>query len=197
MRAVFFDFDHTLITHDSNFDFFVQLVGWPRMIIYSALAMLSMIGKNFSSASADTSRKTYLKAWMVRRVLTGRTPQEMEPAIARLCAKVVWNDEIVHRLKQHDAAGDRIVIASGGMNIYLPTLCRALPHHDILCTEIEVGADGCYGERFVNGNCVRDRKKKRVQDYIEKHGPFTETWAYGNWPADQGMFEAVQNKVVV
>ena len=52
---------------------------------------------------------------------------------------------------------------------------------------------------FMSGSlfCVRAMKAQRVSAYLHHHGPFGETWGYGNRPSDVPMLALLNNKVIV
>jgi phosphoserine phosphatase len=99
-------------------------------------------------------------------------------------------------LREHNAAGDVIVIASGGLNLYLPELLIDVPHAALICTDIGMQNNVATGE-MINGNCVRLRKAERVSEWLAANGPFGESFGYGNYPHDVPMMNLVKHRIIV
>lgn len=88
-----------------------------------------------------------------------------------------------------------MVIASGGLDLYLPTVLKAVPYDELICTRAEV--TGALTGAMVGGNCVRARKAAMVQDWLDRHGRFEDSWGYGNAPHDLPMMALMKNRVVI
>ncbi|MDP9195917.1 MAG: haloacid dehalogenase-like hydrolase, partial [Pseudomonadota bacterium] len=63
-------------------------------------------------------------------------------------------------------------------------------------TDLEV-VDGILTGRMDGGNCVRQEKARRVRAFLEQHGPFDETWGYGNRPHDIPMLDLLDHRIIV
>lgn len=188
-RAVaVFDFDHTLIKGESLWAFLVAVAGWPRALL--ALA------EGLAKAAGREDWRTALKAALLQRLLAGRAVKDLAPAVEKLRRWQQWNEKIRQELQEHAAAGSRILIISGALDIYLPELTKDLPPHDIICTRLEV-KDGRATGAMEGGNCVRARKAEMLAEYLKKNGPFTESWGYGNAPNDLPMLELLQRRIIV
>jgi phosphoserine phosphatase len=75
-------------------------------------------------------------------------------------------------------------------------MVKNLPHHALLCTDVGVG-DGVVIGDMPLGNCVRQGKAERVATYMKEHGPFGESWGYGNFPDDVPMMNLMKYRVIV
>jgi len=197
-KLAVFDFDHTLIEGDSLWPFLIYTAGWPRAalaVLEAALFLAVCFIKNRRDpALAD--RRSFLKARLLRRLLRGRKTEELRPAIEKLYAWQKWNAPVREALFDHHAKGHQIVIASGGLDLYLPELIRDLPPRALICTRIEV-RDGDVTGLMPSGNCVRARKAEILARYIEKNGPFAESWGYGNFPHDLPMLDLLDHRIIV
>ena len=65
-----------------------------------------------------------------------------------------------------------------------------------MCTRVEV-INGVVSGFMTAGNCVRKRKAEILANYIEKNGPFVESWGYGNYPHDLPMLELLDHRTIV
>ena len=193
-----FDYDHTLITGDSFWPFLVAVAGWPRtlMVLGEALAAFAALSFRHPQDAALTDFRTFVKGRLLVRLLAGRTPDSVRAAAEKTRLWQTWNESMRQTLLNHHAEGHHVVIASGALDLYLPVLARDLPHHAMICTQVEV-LDGIITGAMPAGNCVRDGKAVLVKAYIDTHGPFTDSWGYGNFPHDVPMLNLVKQRVIV
>ncbi len=191
MRSIaFFDFDGTLAAKDSLWPFLVAYAGKPRCLLAAARAAVCLPFK-----SADVDLRTAFKDSLLKSILAYVRVADLKPAIERMRIWPQWLPT-VEALKKHHEAGDLIVIATGSLDLYIREMLGALPYDAILATEMDVH-DGVLTGEMALGNCVRERKAQRVAAYLEQHGPFADSWAYGNAPHDLPMMELVNHRVVV
>lgn len=193
-----FDYDHTLITHDSFWHFLALVAGWPRTILAFLQSLAAYVAREMGPEreAPQDSIRTFLKAQLIKRVLAGKTVSGLEPAIQKLRAWQKWNEPVHKALLDHHKEGHHILIISGALDLYLPQLVKDLPHHGVVCTDVEVKNDVVAGNMF-NGNCVREGKAQRLKTYLQQHGPFEESWGYGNLPHDLPMLELLKHRIIV
>ena len=186
----FFDFDDTLIKGDALWPFLVAVAGWPRTLYALGCALIANALRR-----SGTNSRTFIKAFLLGHLLRGKKIEDLSDAIAKLR---LWMHEksTANVLREHYAAGHHVVIVSGSLNLYLPFLLDNLPHHAVLCTEIGIENNVITGA-MTNGNCVREHKAEIVATYMAEHGPFEQSWAYGNFPHDVPMMQHVQYRVLV
>ena len=193
-----FDYDHTLITGDSFWPFLTAVAGWPRALLALAegvglFGLRSIQNKNDPALSDP---RTFVKAHLLHRLLRGVPVEKLRPAIETTYGWQTWIDTMRQTLMDHHAQGHHIIIASGALDLYLPQLTKDLPHDALVCTKIEV-IGGIITGVMTNGNCTRLRKAELVRDYIAAHGPFAESWGYGNYPHDVPMLNLLKNRIIV
>lgn len=193
-----FDFDHTLIDGDSLWPFLVYVAGWPHAALTLAEAVFLLVRRYLKDKKDPeiADYRTFIKAHMLRRLLAGRTAAELAPAIEKLRGWQIWNEPMRRALFEHHDKGHRIVIASGGLDLYLPELLSDLPPRALICTRMEA-RDGVLTGEMLSGNCVRAKKAEILANYILRNGPFGESWGYGNYPHDVAMLELVKHRVIV
>ncbi len=186
-----FDFDGTLVKGDSLWPFLLAAAGAVDCALGLAEGALRL-----ASRRDDEDSRTAVKSALLERTLRGKTVEELKPALAALRHWSQWKDDTVARLRAHHAAGHHVVIASGGLDLYLPSLLADLPHHALICTAMEV-KDGSLTGRMASGNCVRRKKAEMVAEHMAAREPFADSWGYGNYPHDIPMMELMKNRVVV
>lgn len=194
-NVAIFDFDNTIIEGDSFMPFLTYACGVLPAYAAGAAALVHYGVRRLQKKPTESLR-TFVKAFMLRELLGGKKVEDLEEAAFRTRAWQKVNDEMMEALKGHRAKGDTIVIASGSLDLYLGELVRDIPHEAIICTDVEV-KDGVVTGEMINGNCVRLCKAVRVKEWLEKNGPFGESFGYGNYPHDMPMLNLVKHRVIV
>ncbi|WP_207455872.1 HAD family hydrolase [Azospirillum sp. SYSU D00513] len=194
--AAFFDFDGTLIHGDSLLLFIGEVIGRRRAHLAFADALRSGLHRHVRRRGPGVDFPGSVKAIMLKRTLRGLPVADALEAAERLVHRLRWHEPMVETLKAHGREGRRVVVATGALDIYMPALLRGLRIDDLLATGMEV-QDGVLTGRLCTGNCVRLDKATRVRAWIERHGPFLQTWGYGNRPSDVPMLSILDNPVFV
>jgi len=189
-----FDFDHTLVLGDSFFPFLGYVAGWPRTIFALKSALFLGFWDGHKKEASDV--RTYVKSQLMQRLLAGRRPEKLAKALDKLHAWQKWNAPIKQKLMEHAEQGHHIVIASGGLDLYLPALLKSVPYDALICTQAEV-KNGVITGAMANGNCVRERKAELLAQYLAANGPFTDSWGYGNLPHDLPMLNLLKHRIIV
>ena len=184
-----FDFDNTLIRGDSLWPFLVRAAGWPRAVCAALVAVLQ------AACSATDDRRTLFKAILLRLTLAGVPLDRAAKAAELLEDAIVWLP-MRDRLQAHWQQGHRIMIASGGLGLYLPYLLRDLPPHQLICTQMET-VDGRLTGAMQGGNCVRQQKAELVKQALLDIGEISDSWGYGNFPHDVPMLSYIQQRILV
>jgi phosphatidylglycerophosphatase C len=193
-----FDFDGTLVKGDSFFPFLGFLSGWPQLVmvfIDTVILYLVLKWKN-KNDPAVADHRTFIKAELLKRLVANHKTSELPRVLEKLCLWQVWNPPIRAALMDHHAQGHHIVVASGGLDLYLTALLKDVPVDGLICTRIGVENETLTGI-MTSGNCVRHRKAELVAAYLNEHGPFDESWGYGNIPHDLPMLELVKHRIIV
>jgi phosphatidylglycerophosphatase C len=194
-KVAVFDFDHTLILGDSFFPYMIYVAG--RVQTYMALLEgMFLLAIGFLKGNPSIGWRTFLKAHLLRRLLAGRRRDTLDQASSKVREWQKQKQPVMEALFEHSRKGDMIVIASGGLDLYLPELLRDIPHNALICTDIGV-QNGIVTGEMINGNCVRLRKAERVAQWLAANGPFEESWGYGNYPHDLPMLELLEHRIVV
>ncbi|HYG91721.1 MAG TPA: HAD family hydrolase [Azospirillum sp.] len=194
--VAFFDFDGTLIHGDSLPAFVAEVIGRRRTRLAFADAIRSATHRHLRGRGPGADFRGSVKAILLKRTLRGLPLSEAHAAAERVAAKLRWHSPTVEALHAHRRAGRRVVIATGALDVYMPFLLRGIGVDDLLATGMEV-QDGRLTGRLLNGNCVRADKADRVRAWLSAHGPFGETWGYGNRPSDLPMLALLDRKIIV
>lgn len=194
-RVAVFDFDGTLIEGDSFMPFLSFACG-PLAAYATAVEALGRYALQRLCNKPTESMRTFVKGFLIKRLLAGRPVASLATAIEKVRCWMQPNEAGMRALRDHKARGDMIVIASGSLDLYLPSLLRDVPYDALLCTDVDV-KDGVIVGDMINGNCVRRCKAERLKAWLEKEGPFDDSYGYGNYPHDLPMLDLVQHRVIV
>ncbi|AWK87836.1 HAD family hydrolase [Azospirillum thermophilum] len=194
--VAFFDFDGTLIHGDSLLMFVGEVIGRHRARLAFADALRSGMHRHVRGRGPGVDFPGSVKTILLKRTLRGLPLADAQAAAERLARRIRWHEPLLETLRTHLREGRRVVVATGALDVYMPTLLRGLEVDDLLATGMEV-VDGHLTGRLSTGNCVRLDKAQRVKAWIEQHGPFAETWGYGNRPSDLPMLSILDRGVVV
>jgi phosphatidylglycerophosphatase C len=176
---VLFDFDGTLADCES-FPMFVRRVvpasrlrtGWLRL-------WPLVLGYRLGWVSG-----VRVRAAIARCAFTGVPVQELEAAgraFAREVLPGLLMAPVWARLQAHRQRGDRVLIISGGLGVYLRPWAESV-RLELLCSELEQ-VDGRYSGRFDGAQCVGAEKARRVRQHLDL-ADYAAVHAYGDTPED-------------
>ncbi|MGQ3049785.1 MAG: HAD-IB family hydrolase [Niveispirillum sp.] len=193
-RIAIFDFDGTLVGGDSLLPYLGRVAGRMRSGLVFARAIRA--GLMSAGANPDDDLRTRIKAGMLRRALAGVPVSVAQDAAERMRGWPRWYEPTLTALKRHADAGDMVVVATGGLSLYIPILLEGLPVDRILATDMEV-RDGVLTGQMQGGNCVRGEKARRVAALLHEAGPFDESHGYGNRPSDLPFLALMSHPTVI
>jgi HAD superfamily hydrolase (TIGR01490 family) len=183
-----FDVDGTLTTRDSVVPYLRRVAGATRLALSVArhplLAVTTAIGRG------DRDR---LKEAVVGPLVRGRRREELDEIGARYAHDVLAHRtraDTVARLAWHRAQGHRVVLVSASLRSYLEPFARdVLGGVDaVLCTDLEVDADGVCTGRLAGRNCRGPEKVRRLAAWLGTDGRVA--WAYGDSSGDAELLAA-------
>ena len=186
-----FDLDHTLTRQDSFPMWIAILVGWRRTLRAFAMA-------GFALRPGRGDLRGIVKEAILRWSIQGATLAEAQAAGRLLGTRIRWRENIVAALKEHQAAGRTILIATGAPEIYVAPLLRAagIKADAVLGTALEL-VDGKLTGQLAGPNCVRAAKAELVTAWLKENGPFSESWGYGNPPHDDAMLALTNHATAI
>ena len=185
-----FDFDDTLVYSDTLLIFLGALIGSIKskaLLVYSVMIGILILG--FKRFSKQHDFRTDIKKRWLRLALKDLDIKHIKPAI----------EVLIRDTKQQD----KIVIATGALDIYIIDLLNALKekiginfqYAYIICTKAEIQSNKLTGNLF-GDNTVRTAKKDLVQTYMNKT-PHFESYGYGNAPNDLPFLEICTHKMII
>lgn len=193
-RIAIFDFDGTLVGGDSLLPYLGRVAGRMRSGLIFARAVRA--GSMRAGSNPDDDLRTRIKAGMLHRALAGVPQPVAAQAAERMRGWQRWYQPTLSALKRHADAGDMVVVATGGLSLYIPILLEGLPIDHILATDMEV-VGGILTGRMLGGNCVRGEKARRVAALLHEKGPFDESHGYGNRPSDLPFLALMSHPTII
>lgn len=190
MDLALFDFDGTL-TRGNTYTPFLRVASEParrRQARWRYLPHYLAYRAGLLSGKAIRERVT-------RFVLGGRDAAAIHALGERYAREVLPGEllpEAMARVDWHRKRGDRIVVVSASLDVYLAPWCRA-QGLELLCSELEV-RDGLLTGEYVGGDCsgpakaVRVHERYRLSDYATVH-------AYGDTVEDRELLALAHRRV--
>ncbi|HZU73059.1 MAG TPA: HAD-IB family hydrolase [Acidimicrobiales bacterium] len=179
-----FDFDGTLTTSDSFLGFCRRVAGTKA--VAQGLARMAL------RRPPASGWRDAMKADLVARVMAGR-PLEEVSALAEEYAEAVARQVTAPMrriLETHRRAGDRMVIVSASLELYLRPAAARLEMDDAIGTRLEVSPDGVLTGRLDGPNCRGPEKAVRLSRWLDQAGlQGAVLTAYGNSRGDRQLLE--------
>lgn len=181
MNLALFDFDGTL-THEDTFSKFVfyatpkwrLALGFillaPILLFYKSGMLRASVARPIVAFTAYSGRKA-----SVLREIANRYADEYIPSVERADA--------MEHFAQHRHRGDRIVIVSASLNLYLQAWC-AKHSVEYLCNELSVKGNRITG-KFSRIDCGAN-KAKLIRNSINLKD-YETVYAYGDTVEDEPM----------
>ncbi len=176
-----FDFDGTLVRSDSFLPFLLSY-GWRRRRFLALLTLPFYLALYALRILSDRAAK--------ERVLIAFLRGQCSAAIAehadRFCRNWVQRrlrPEVVARLREHQAAGHRVVLLSASPDVYVPAAANHLGISEVICTRVAVVNGRCDGA-LEGGNCKGPEKVAALRRYLGADSPPPASWAYGDSKSD-------------
>jgi phosphatidylglycerophosphatase C len=187
-----FDFDGTLSSRD-NFTPFLRRVAGNRTV---ARAM-AVNAARLATPSRERSRDA-LKSLVLRDLFTGYDAAALDEIGRGFAFEIVQRHlraDMVQRADWHRTQGHELVIVSASLGVYLRPIAEQLRFDAVLCTELEIGADGVLTGRMSGANVRGLEKARRLDRFLD--GASTSVWAYGDSSGDRELWARADHAVRV
>ncbi len=183
-----FDFDGTLTTRETFPDFMRYAVARPRLIVGGVLLAPVVFGYRRGWVAGNPTRASIVQVGL-RGVDAARLRAQGE-AFAREVLPGVLRPEAMARLAWHRDRGDRIVVVSGGLDVYLAPWCAA-QGVDLLCSVLAERDGRITG--YAGAQCVGEEKVRRVRALCDPQA-YAAIHAYGDTHEDQAMLAMAHHR---
>lgn len=194
--GAFFDFDKTLLTVESSRIGFRYL--WQRRLI-SPVFILKVLAADFLYKRHWISDEKM--AVMLLKFYRGRRLEDFQQGAQSFYHEHLKSHlapNIVARVRMHREQGHRLVLVSGSVRYMLEPVVKDLRFDHLLCTDLEVGADGRLTGRARGPVCLDGNKRILADDLArEVNIDLSSSYAYGNHQADLPLLKMVGHPFVV
>jgi HAD superfamily hydrolase (TIGR01490 family) len=192
-RLAVFDLDGTLTRRDT---FVPYLRGWlarhPGR--RRTLRLVAAIGR-FYALGRDRGR---LKSDLIRACMSGATRSEVrdwtEAFVAGLGDRML-NPGALAAIARHRSAGDRLVLLSASVDLYVPAIALRFGFAEAICTGIAWSGELLDGALATPNR--RGAEKLHCIEALRLRFPGAEIAAYGNTAADLAHLAAVEHPMLV
>jgi HAD superfamily hydrolase (TIGR01490 family) len=182
MDLALFDFDGTITDRETMPAFMHVSVRPTRLTLGKLLLAPVVIGYKLGLVSGSIVRAAI--CWFGFRGVSAAEVEQHGLVFAREYLPKVLRPEAMERIAWHQARGDKVVLVSGGLDVYLSHWAEA--HGlDLICSSLE-REHGRLTGRYRGAQCVRAEKAQRVQAAYPAN-EFGRIFAYGDTPEDHEL----------
>ena len=189
MNLALFDFDGTITTKELFRPFLEFAVPSIRLRWGSLLLAPMVLGYKLGVVPSNAMR-----ASAVRLGLQGMDEAHANEQGRRFAHEIIpqaVRDNALERILWHKRQGDRVVVVSGALDIYLSHWCR---QHDLelLCSELESHRGRLTG-RYRGAQCVGAEKRRRVHAAYDVDA-YPVVYAYGDTREDRELLQMAHRR---
>ncbi len=192
MRIAVFDLDGTLTRHDTLWPY---LRGWQRRHPRAGFWPRVVAAVSRYPLAPDRGE---LKSRLIRISMAGAARDAVHAHTADFVA-ALGDAELcpgaLVAIARHRAAGDRLVLLSASVDLYVPEIGRRFGFDESVCTEVAWQGDRLDGTLLTENR--RGAEKRRCIQALRARHPGARLAAYGNARSDFEHFEAVDEPVLV
>jgi HAD superfamily hydrolase (TIGR01490 family) len=192
MRVAVFDLDGTITRRDTLWPY---LRGWARRhgpALFWPRILAALARYPFARDRGA------LKSRLVRIAMGGAARADVGAWSADYARSLgdaeLWPGALA-AIARHRAAGDRLVLLSASVDLYVPEIARRLGFDEAICTEI-AWRDGRIDGALATAN-RRGAEKRRCVEALRARFPGVPFAAYGNARSDFEHLSAVEEPVLV
>jgi phosphatidylglycerophosphatase C len=189
MDLALFDFDGTITERDTYTGFIYFATGRARQLLGTAALALPILSHRLGLLPGTHLRVAVSRvafALQSQRVMVRRGE-----VYARQVIPTLLRANALERLAWHRARGDRIVIVSASLDVYLRPWCEE-HGYGLLCTELDARA-GVLTGGYRGGDCTGAEKARRVRASYDLSG-FSKVYAYGDTPEDRALLQLAHER---
>jgi HAD superfamily hydrolase (TIGR01490 family) len=191
-RLAVFDLDGTITRRDT---FLPYVRGWlaqrSRRLPLGVLAAAA----RFLAAGRDRGR---LKSDILRLCMGGATRHAVREWTVEFVAGLGERDfcpGAFSAIADHQAAGDRLVLLSASVDLYVPAIGERFGFTETICTEVRWQGDALDGALVTENR--RGEEKLRCIEALRRRFPGASIAAYGNSGSDLPHLAAVERPLLV
>ncbi|WP_352337945.1 HAD family hydrolase [Psychrobacter sp. 16-MNA-CIBAN-0192] len=184
MNLALFDFDGTITHCDTFTPFIKKAVPSSRMYWGGLLLLPSIIGYRIGVCSASTLRQQIV--YVCLKGFSTTQFKALGETHAREFLTTVIRANALERIKWHLEVGDRVIVVSASLEVYLKPWCDALGV-ELICSQLQVNRESLTG-KYANADCSGEEKAKRVKSLVNLD-EYQKIYAYGDTKEDEALLK--------
>ncbi len=190
MNLALFDFDGT-ITHCDTFSPFLKKAVPPskRLRIGKALLIPFMLGYKTGLISSSSVRQKAI--YFGLKGLSYKTLKELGKQHSDEFLPNVIRENALDRIHWHLANGDRIIVVSASLDLYLQHWCDNL-NLELVCNKLAVNGNILTG-KYLGTDCCSAEKVRRVKSLVCL-ADYDKIYAYGDTKEDKELLAIADEK---
>ncbi|MBD9470153.1 HAD-IB family hydrolase [Pseudoxanthomonas sp. PXM01] len=188
MDLALFDFDGTLTTRETFPDFMRYAVARPRLLAGGVLLAPVVFGYRRGWVAGNPTRASIVQVGL--RGVDAACLRGKGETFARDVLPAVLRTDAMARLQWHRERGDRIVIVSGGLDVYLAPWC-ATQGVELACSVLAERGGRITG--YAGAQCVGEEKVRRVRALCDPQA-YAAVHAYGDTHEDLAMLAMAHHR---
>lgn len=189
-----FDLDGTITRHDTLLPY---LLGYARRHP-GGLWRLWRLPLSLARFLLGLSDRGRLKSTLVRQVMRCATQRDVEAWSDAFCREqlpALLQPAALQAIERHRQAGDRLVLLSASVDLYVPAIGRTLGFDETICTGVSWERGRLAGHLTTENR--RGEEKRRVIESLRRRFPGVKITAYGNARSDFAHLQSVDEARVV
>ena len=193
-RLAIFDLDGTITRHDT----LVPYLGGYAARNPAGLWRLWRLPFSLARFALGLSDRGRLKSSLIRQVMRGADREQVRAWSEAFCGSrlsAMLIPAALTVIERHRAAGDRLVLLSASVDLYVPVIGRRLGFDETHCTG--VAWEGARLDGQLTTENRRGKEKRRVVEALRARYPGARLAAYGNARSDFEHLLVVDEPLVV
>lgn len=186
----FFDFDGTITTTDSYFQFLLYCFGWKGVIGKAMNILPILFSYAFKFCDNETAKQSITSTFF--RGMEESKFDELCRSFVETKIEKIIRPKAIEKINWHKEQGHKIYIVSASFTKYLKYFAQKYGI-EVLGTELEV-VDGKLTGWFASRNCWGPEKIERINEAVPDLDTYDNTYGYGDSIGDKvGMLTIVTN----
>ncbi len=181
-----FDFDGTLTYRDTLLPFLISVAGPVQTLGKLLLQTPWLLGFVCGCVSRQQTKESIIQS-VIGGMPGEKIFQQGEHFAAGALNRLV-KPEGLKRLRWHQSQGHRCILISASVDVYLAPWSKREGFQDLICSRVEVNAQGLITGRLVGLNCWGPEKARRLLELLVPKETFT-LYAYGDSRGDQELLK--------
>lgn len=192
-----FDFDGTIICHDSMWLFLSHAIGKLRMVMNAVIMAPQILLAKIRLADLSSTKERLLIRCL--RNLSSRQLQDLGQSFAKRIESDI-SPEISRRMEMHHIRGDKVWIVSASMSFWIEPWAKNNAIDKVIATKPKYDSLNGYFAGFASANCKGIEKVRRIQGALAESNISRESVSmigYGNSSDDYEMLDFCNKSFII